>query len=183
MTPRSITPSESRNTTSQQPSQTKNHAVTKILVHSKKLGWRPDKNTPKGWRPSGGVQCYYPRRPSGEESPSAQALIPLELKDFEALRKIAHGFAKFFGDKYTGELKHFWETAVSFQESVMQGNDTATDYDFFNLRPCVAPQLEEGEKIFVFILKVSTKLQMADIITKLLLVNKYEHKRYLILRW
>ena len=107
-----------------------------ILIHSKKLGYRPNKNEPKAWRPSGGVQCWY-GVPTDMRlvEPVAQRIRPMELGDFEDLRKIVHGLERFLGNKFTGDMKAFWEHVKSFQESVMEGNDGATDFQFFTLSP------------------------------------------------
>ena len=111
--------------------------TSKVLVHSKKLGYQPDKNQPKAWRPNGGVQLWYglPEVMRLNE-PVPQPIRALDLADFESLRKIKHGFERFFGNKFCGELKAYWESAVGFQEYVMEGNDTPTDYEFFKLSAC-----------------------------------------------
>ena len=104
--------------------------VSKVLVHTRKLGWRQSSNDPKLWKPSAGVQ-FLLRTPEGQ--PKAQDLIPFELPELEHLRKIVQGFALNLGNKYTGDLQAYWNSQLSFQESLYEGNVTATAFDNIHL--------------------------------------------------
>ena len=122
-------------------SSTGEPASKQVVVHSKQLGWRPSSNDPKAWKPSGGVQALL-RTPEGQ--PEAQELFPLDPKSLDSLRRIVQGFMKFFGEKYTGDMKAFWDHQVSYQESIFNGNRQATGFDYLSLTDGTAQDEEHN---------------------------------------
>lgn len=109
-----------------------NSTEQQVRIHSKLIGWRPDSNSLKAWKPNGGTR-FLMRLPEGQ--PEACPIRSFELRDIESLRRIVHGFEVNFGDKFRGDLKAYWDRQFTFQESVFDGNCDATDYDFLRLLP------------------------------------------------